>query len=67
MIEAKQVYSKPNQNAFNIKLKTIFLFDFGDGNWRQAEAWNLLLAWLGWTPLPKERNGDSLSGRGSNT
>jgi len=38
MIEAKQVYSKPNQNAFNIKLKTIFLFDFGDGNWRQAEA-----------------------------
>jgi len=22
----------------------IFYFDFGDRNWRQAEAWNLLLA-----------------------
>ena len=22
----------------------IFLFDFGDVNWRQVEAWNLLVA-----------------------
>ena len=27
-----------------------FLFvNFGDGDWRQAEAWNLLFAWGGWS------------------
>jgi len=38
-------------------------FDFGDGNWRQAEAWNLFLASAVQVKLlPKERYGDSLSG-----
>ena len=45
-----------------------FQFDSGDGNWRQADAWSLLLAWrLGWTLLPEDRSDDSVCGRGSNT
>ena len=49
---------------------------FGWRQMGQAEAWNIA-SWrggwvidipgLGWTLLPKERYGDSLSGRGSNT
>jgi len=37
----------------------------GDGNWRQVEAWNLLLAGrVRWMLLLKERYGDSLCGSG---
>ena len=46
-----------------------FKFDFDDGNWQQAEARNLLLVWTVEVNvlLPKERYGDPLNGRGSNT
>ena len=39
-----------------LKYADAFFTDFGYGNWRQGEAWNLLLSGrLRWTLLPKER------------
>ena len=46
----------------------LFFVNFGDGNWRRAEAWIVLLAGqLRRTLLSKERYGNLLSGCGSNT
>jgi len=46
----------------------VVFFHFGDGHWRQAEVWTLLLAGgVRWALLTKKRHGGSLSGRGSNT
>jgi len=40
--------------------------DLFDANWRQTEAWMMLLpGQLRWTLLPKERYGEPLRGRGS--
>ena len=41
---------------------------FGDGNWRQAEGWNLLLVGAIEVTAPAQGAlcGDSLSSRGSN-
>ena len=43
-------------------------FSFGGGKQRQANTWTTILAGaVEVSTLPKERYGDSLSGRGSNT
>jgi len=45
-----------------------FFYIYGDGKQRQANAWTTLLAWtVEVNILPKQRYGDSFSGRGSNT
>ena len=55
-------------SIFQRPWKFFFFVNFGDGNWRQAGAWIVLLArrWR-WTLLPEERYGNSLSVCGSNT
>jgi len=48
--------------------RTFFFYNFDDSNWRQAKPeLHFLPGQLRWTLLPKERYGNSLSGRGSNT
>jgi len=60
---------KPTFYGVFIWRLSFFKFDFDDGNWQQAEARNLLLVWTVEVNvlLPKERYGDPLNGRGSNT
>ena len=48
-----------------LEFAQMFFFNFGHGNWWQAEAWIALLA--GVVEVPKEHYGNSLSGCGSTT